>query len=136
MDAGCGSAILGISAKILGALEVVMIDYDQPSLCNAEENLALNNIDTGVKLYKSDLSKESVPDMGKYDIVFANIILSVNKDFINVNKGKFKKKAQLFFTGLLKEQEIEFGDFLIKSGFHIENITTSGDWCLFEAKEI
>lgn len=54
LDLGCGYGIVGIlSAKIVGAMNVVMTDIDDKAVRLAGENIVLNDVKE-VKLYQSD----------------------------------------------------------------------------------
>jgi 16S rRNA (guanine1207-N2)-methyltransferase len=54
LDLGCGYGIVGIlSAKIIGANNVVMTDIDDKAVIIAGENIILNDVE-GVKLYQSN----------------------------------------------------------------------------------
>lgn len=54
LDLGCGYGIVGIlSAKIVGADNVVMTDIDDRAVKLARENIALNDVE-GIKIYQSD----------------------------------------------------------------------------------
>ena len=54
LDLGCGYGIVGIfSAKMIGAINVVMTDVERKAVALAMENIALNNVE-GIKLYQSD----------------------------------------------------------------------------------
>ncbi len=48
LDAGCGTGILGIGAKLLGAEEVVAIDMDEAALAVAMENARALGVDIGL----------------------------------------------------------------------------------------
>ena len=68
IDLGCGSAILSLYARLLGAEKVTAVDNDPDTVENAEKNIALNKADN-IKVVCSDLALLS----GSHDIVLANI---------------------------------------------------------------
>lgn len=71
LDAGCGSAILSVAARKLGWGPVLAVDIDDLALGQAEENLELNGIDSGVELRNADITRDSLG--GPYPVVVANI---------------------------------------------------------------
>ena len=50
LDNGCGTGVLGIYAKKLGAEYVLAVDIDDKSVLNTQENAALNNVALDVRL--------------------------------------------------------------------------------------
>ena len=56
LDNGCGTGVLGIFAKKLGADYVLAVDIDDKSVLNAQENAALNDVTLNIRL--GDLSSQ------------------------------------------------------------------------------
>lgn len=73
-DIGCGSGILGITAKKLGAKSVQMADIDQIAETASHYNARLNNVEDEVEIYCCNLLDMSV---GKADLIFANITADI-----------------------------------------------------------
>lgn len=71
LDAGCGSAILSIAARKLGWGPVLAVDIDDLALQQAEENLELNDVTSGVEFRNLDITRERPG--GPYPVVVANI---------------------------------------------------------------
>ena len=71
LDYGCGSGILSIAAKILGAGFVEGVEIDPKAILNAEQNNELNNLMIPYHHPDSFESNE------KYDIVIANILADI-----------------------------------------------------------
>ena len=74
VDFGCGSGILSIAARLLGAGEVLAMDCDPLALRVARANLALNRVTEGVTLAQSDTLEGPAPG---WDAIVANISASV-----------------------------------------------------------
>ncbi len=68
IDLGCGSAILCLYARLLGAKRVVGVDIDPDTVANARKNTVFNNADN-IDLVCTDLADVT----GRYDVVLANI---------------------------------------------------------------
>ena len=69
LDMGCGTAVLAILARKMGAKQITAIDIDPWSFENASENLSLNKVDN-IHVVLGDASH--IPDT-KYDVILANI---------------------------------------------------------------
>ena len=67
LDMGCGTAVLGILAKMRGASYVEGVDIDEWAFNNARENAATNNVEIALKLGDATTSQ------GHFDIIIANI---------------------------------------------------------------
>ena len=67
LDMGCGTAVLGILAKMRGASYVEGIDIDEWAFANARENAASNGVELTFKLGGAEAIE------GTFDIILANI---------------------------------------------------------------
>ena len=67
LDMGCGTAVLGILAKMRGAAYVEGIDIDEWAFANARENAASNGVELTFKLGGAEAIE------GRFDIIQANI---------------------------------------------------------------
>ena len=71
LDYGCGSGVLSIGAKILGASFVEGVEIDSKAILNAEQNNELNSLMIPYHHSDSFISNEN------YDIVIANILADI-----------------------------------------------------------
>lgn len=98
LDYGCGSGILAIAAKKLGAGNVVGLDIDaqaiQSSLYNAEQN------DVVAEFYHASKYQSS-----KFDIVVANILSSALSMLAPALAKSCKTGGKIALSGILREQE-------------------------------
>lgn len=67
LDMGCGTAVLGILAKMRGASYVEGVDIDEWAFNNARENAATNNVEITLKL------GDATTLQGCFDVIIANI---------------------------------------------------------------
>ena len=96
LDYGCGSGILSITAKKLGAVVVKGIDIDNQAINNANHNNKLNQ--TNVPFLISD---NYVPKK-KYQIIVANILLST---LIKLEpKLSIAGNSKIILSGVLEKQ--------------------------------
>ncbi|HEY0842207.1 50S ribosomal protein L11 methyltransferase [Methylotenera sp.] len=98
LDYGCGSGILAIAAKKLGADEVVGTDIDtqaiQSSLYNAEQN------QVEAKFYDANQYQSK-----EFDIVVANILSSALSVLAPALAKSCKAGGKIALSGILREQE-------------------------------
>ena len=99
IDVGCGSGILGLACKKLGA-SVELCDTDPVSVESCKENFVLNE-ETYNKLWEGSIDKTEVT----YDVVIANIIADVLKFIANDLKVACKKDGLLILSGILDKKE-------------------------------
>jgi ribosomal protein L11 methyltransferase len=99
IDVGCGSGILGLACKKLGA-NVELCDTDPLSVESCKENFALNeeNYD---KLWEGSIDKAK----NTYDVVIANIIADVLKFIAKDLKSACKEEGILILSGILDKKE-------------------------------
>ncbi len=97
LDYGCGSGILAIAAKKLGAKQVVGVDIDhqaiQASIFNAEQN----HVDA--QFYMANAYKTQLAD-----IVVANILSSALMVLAPALAGACKTTGKIALSGILAEQ--------------------------------
>jgi ribosomal protein L11 methyltransferase len=97
LDYGCGSGILAIAAKKLGAGQVVGTDIDeqaiQSSLYNAEQNQVA-----------ADFYHASQYQTQTFDIVVANILSSALSVLAPALAASCKTGGKIALSGILKEQ--------------------------------
>jgi len=127
IDVGCGSGILGLACKKLGAT-VALCDTDPLSVKSCKENFALNT-ETYDALWEGSIDKaEGVSDSaeGSYDVVIANIIADVLRFIAKDLKAAVKEDGYLILSGILDKKED-----LVKESFKdftLEQRTLKDEW--------
>ena len=79
LDMGCGTAVLGILAKMRGAAYVEGIDIDEWAFSNARENAASNNAEITLRLGDANAIQ------GTFDVILANI----NRNILLADMGRY-----------------------------------------------
>lgn len=100
LDYGCGSGILAIVAKKLGAARVVGVDIDEQAVQSARYNAQANEVDINVCL----------PDglaAGTFDVVVANILSNPLKVLAPMLAGRVAPGGHLVLSGVLERQAEE-----------------------------
>ena len=120
IDVGCGSGILGLACKKLGA-NVELCDTDPLSVESCKENFELNaeNYD---KLWEGSIDKAETT----YDIVIANIIADVLRFIAKDLKSACKEDGLLILSGILDKKE----DLVVESfqEFTLVKRTLKDEW--------
>jgi ribosomal protein L11 methyltransferase len=122
LDYGCGSGILAIAAKKLGAGHVVGTDIDaqaiQSSLYNAEQNTVVADFYHAGQ-YKSQ----------EFDIVVANILSSALSVLAPALAKSCKAGGKIALSGILREQESAVSA-IYAQWFDMEPSQTMDSWVL------
>jgi ribosomal protein L11 methyltransferase len=100
LDYGCGSGILAIAAKKLGAGNVVGTDVDAQAI-TASRNNAENNL-TEAAFFLPD----TLP-AGEFDVLVANILTNPLKALMPLLAGRVKAGGHIALSGILAEQAEE-----------------------------
>ena len=105
LDIGCGSGILMLIGKRLGAEKVVGIDIDSNVKDVVIENFEKNNIKDNYEIIIGDL----VEDINeKYDLVVSNILVDVLTELLENIEKTLEKGATIIFSGIIIDKEEEF----------------------------
>ena len=99
IDVGCGSGILGLACKKLGA-NVELCDTDPLSVESCKENFGLNE-ESYDKLWEGSINIA----VGTYDVVIANIIADVLRFIAKDLKAACKEDGLLILSGILDKKE-------------------------------
>ena len=99
IDVGCGSGILGLACKKLGA-DVALCDTDPLSVDSCKENFSLNE-ERYDKLWEGSIDKTD----DTYDVVIANIIADVLRFIAKDLKSACKEEGLLILSGILDKKE-------------------------------
>ena len=125
LDLGCGSGILAIAARKLGASRALAGDFDPHAVRVAKENVNANSA-RGVIVKKLDVRSWS-PDQ-TWEIVMANMYSGILVEIAPKLAASVATGGRLIFSGVLREQEEEVLAALAKQKFEIERIVRKGKW--------
>ena len=136
LDAGTGTGILALAARILGAGEAVGIDNDPRAIAVARSNARLNRIGR-VQFRVGDVLRVKVSDLpvqGRktaapaYDIVTANLFSELLIALLAGFRQELTPHGRLILSGILREQADEVTAALAESGFSLERKRRRGKW--------
>jgi len=97
LDYGCGSGILAIAAKKLGAAEVVGVDIDGQAIISSNFNADQNQVSADFYMATDYPEKQA-------DIVVANILSSALSVLAPALAGACKQHGRIALSGILREQ--------------------------------
>jgi ribosomal protein L11 methyltransferase len=108
LDYGCGSGILAMVAKKLGADDVAGVDIDPQAIESARDNARRNNC--SIDFYVPDdlaVAPNARHARGQFDIVVANILSSPLKLMAPMLAGRVAAGGSLVLSGVLARQAEE-----------------------------
>jgi ribosomal protein L11 methyltransferase len=106
LDYGCGSGILAMVAKKLGAGEVAGVDIDPQAIASARDNAERNKVGE-IGYFLPDAFAQSAHAQARFDIVVANILSSPLKLMAPMLSGRVADGGALILSGVLARQAEE-----------------------------
>lgn len=105
LDYGCGSGILAMVAKKLGAKKVVGVDIDPQAIESANFNAERNQCD--IEFALPEAFGDSYPNPYQFNVVVANILSSPLKLMAPMLAGRVAAGGALILSGVLARQAEE-----------------------------
>ncbi len=102
LDFGCGSGILAIAAKKLGATRVMGVDIDAQAIQSSNYNAKQNAV--VADFYLPDQYDKKQPAGTQYDLVVANILSSALSVLAPALASACKQGGKIALSGILREQ--------------------------------
>lgn len=137
MDVGCGTGILSIMARYLGAGEVLGIDIDPEAVRTARENVAKNLCTdgsgraSGIEIREGDLTRGV---SYRADIIVANLLAPLIEALTPDATAHLSAGGVYIVSGVLVSQEKEVTEALEESGFTVEITREKNQWCAMAAR--
>ena len=132
LDMGCGTGILAILAKQLGATKILGIDIDDWSIENSIENAAINNA-SEIVFTKGDAS--SLPTTQTFEIILANINKNVLKKDLPAYFTCLKKDGVLLLSGFFTTDVDELKQLAQTTGFEFIESYHKNEWAVIKLKK-
>lgn len=140
-DLGCGSGILSMVARKLGAAEIGMTDIDPAAIKASVENFEVNEISMeDVKLMQGNILEDEKmqKEIGIefYDVVVANILADVIIPLAGMVDKLMKKGAYFISSGIIymKEEEV-IQAIQANPALEIIKVDKMGDWRAIVARK-
>lgn len=133
LDVGCGSGILSIIGKKLGAKEVFGTDIDEAAVTASFENVKVNNVNENIDFIQGNLidDKEIKDKTGYecYDIVVANILADIIIPLSKVIAPHMKIGGLFITSGIIYNKEAEVVKAIEENEcLEVKEITRQKDW--------
>jgi ribosomal protein L11 methyltransferase len=122
LDYGCGSGILAIAAKKLGASEVIGTDIDPQAIQSSIYNAEQNDVDANFYHASKYQSRE-------FDIVVANILSSALSVLAPALAKSCKTGGKIALSGILEEQASDVSA-IYAEWFNMQAPHTMDSWVL------
>ncbi|UMR31158.1 50S ribosomal protein L11 methyltransferase [Massilia sp. MB5] len=106
LDYGCGSGILAMVARKLGAAPVAGVDIDPQAIESARDNAQRNQV-ADIEFFLPDEFAKSAHAEQRFDVVVANILSSPLKLMAPMLSGRVADGGSLILSGVLARQAEE-----------------------------
>ena len=124
-DLGCGTGVLAIAARKLGAREVWACDFDPLAVKVARRNVKRNDAQ-GVKTDPCDVLTWKPPR--RFDVVLANIFSSVLIEAMPALAEALAPDGDIVLSGILRDQALDVFAAAAVHGIGFEKVVRRGKW--------
>ncbi|MGZ3901715.1 MAG: 50S ribosomal protein L11 methyltransferase, partial [Bacteroidia bacterium] len=125
LDMGCGTGVLAILAKLLGAKDILAIDIDEWSVENSFENCAVNKAEN-IVVRKGDV--DLLPGENNFDFIIANINKNILKAHIPSYSSKLNPGGDLFLSGFFTTDVEELSETAKFHGLNVKHYYSKDEW--------
>ena len=115
LDAGCGSAILSLAARKLGAQRVLGVDDDPDAIRVALRNLELNSLADQIRLVNGPLEC----CRGPYELIAANLTADILTRYADLLRVLLSAHGHCILSGVLDMEKQELLQRYQGAGFRI-----------------
>lgn len=126
LDYGCGSGLLAIAAKKLGAAEVLGVDIDEQAILASNYNASQNNV--AIKFCLPNQHSNMQPAL-PYDLVVANILSGTLSVLAPALAAACKMGGMIALSGILREQVLSVTN-IYKEWFEMNAPVFLDEWVL------
>ncbi|HEX6068734.1 MAG TPA: 50S ribosomal protein L11 methyltransferase [Longimicrobiaceae bacterium] len=128
LDVGSGSGILSVAAAMLGAGEVVAVEYDPDANLNARENLAHNGVEERVRLVEAMADPALIEAEGSFDLILANILSGVIRPLLPAFRAALRPGGRLIVSGILQSESEAVAASAAAAGLRVEEEDREEEW--------
>ena len=128
LDMGCGTGVLAILARLLGASEVYAIDIDPWSFENTVENVQRNQVQNISAILGG---AEAIPEKN-YDLILANINRNILLADMNNYVSRLKRGGELWLSGFFASDIDTLHQLALTLGMTKLNEQHRGEWSMLQ----
>ena len=132
LDLGCGSGILSIAARLLGAKRAVAVDIDPIAETVARDNADMNGLGKdGYEIHIGNLLDDAslrAKIGGPYPVVAANIVADVIIGLAPYAKTVVSPGGWFIVSGIIDDRAAETEEKLKQAGFEVREVISSDCW--------
>jgi ribosomal protein L11 methyltransferase len=119
LDAGTGTGILGIGARLLGAGNIVCVDIDPVAVETARENVKKNGLED---VFVTDAKLEDIG--GRFDVILANLDKNTLTGLSGTLRSLLKNGGAMILSGILTGQKDAVARAFEAQGLKVEEVVT------------
>ena len=134
LDVGCGSGILAICARKLGAGICRAYDIDPVAVKVARENIK-DSGETNITCDQSDLLRQVDISDGGYDIICANIVADIIIRMTPDVEKYLNDDGIILASGIILERSCDVITCFEENGFEIADKAIDNGWCALVVKK-
>lgn len=127
LDVGCGSGILALAGRLLGAASCDACDLDPEAVRVAKKNIDDSGL-SGVTCRVSDLLAAIDPAEGPYDFMAANIVADILLRLAPTAPPYLREGGLFAVSGILSARADEVREGIAAAGFTFLREKREGDW--------
>ena len=140
LDNGCGTGVLGIFAKKLGAAHVLAVDIDDKSVQNTLENAALNGVELDVRLGSvTEQGERSVlcqtEGQSVFDLVLANIHRNILLAQMPIYARIIREGGEVWMSGFYETDCPALEEEAKKNGLRLIEVRANGEWRMMRCQK-
>lgn len=133
LDLGCGSGILSIAAKKLGAARVTAVDIDPVATAVTRENMQRNGI-AELELHCGNILTDAAlltELSGAYDLIVSNIVADVVIALAPIVRQNLRAGGTWISSGVIGDREGEVLAAFAEQDFRVAERRADGEWCAY-----
>jgi len=128
LDVGSGSAILAIAAAMLGAAEVLAVEFDPDANINARENLEQNGVQNQVTLIEAMADQKLLEELGTFDVILANILSGIIRPLLPAFQAALKPGGTLIVSGIMDSEHQDVVSAAEAAGLQVVSTEPEEEW--------
>ncbi len=127
LDAGCGTAILGLAALRLGGVFSLAIDNDPLAVRVARQNARLNGLSNVINIRLGTVS-DDILGGETFDLICANLFAGALEKLFPLFHSRLALGGRLIFSGVLRSQEEQVAQTARAAKFELIETRRHGKW--------